>query len=83
MGNAGCNGGWMYGAFGYAMDHSMALEADYIYTARDGTCKESQYEGHAQLTGRGIVAPNSPGQLQVAVARQPISVAIQANRHVF
>lgn len=83
MGNAGCNGGWMYGAFGYAIDNEMELEEDYAYTARDGVCKAGQAKGATQLTARGIVKPNSPSSLQAAVARQPIAVGIQANRPVF
>jgi hypothetical protein len=45
MGNAGCNGGWMLGAFNFAIDTAMELEADYAYTGKDGVCKQTQYEG--------------------------------------
>jgi C1A family cysteine protease len=83
MGNAGCNGGFMMGAFQYAIDNSMDLESDYSYTAKDGVCKASSYEAATKLSSAGFVMPNSPTDLQAAVARQPVSVAIQANRVAF
>lgn len=45
MGNAGCNGGFMYGAFEYAVDNAMDSEGDYAYTAKDGVCKSSSHVG--------------------------------------
>jgi len=83
MGNSGCNGGFMMGAFQYAIDNSMDLEADYRYTGTDGTCKASSYAAATKLTAANMVKPNSPSALQQAVARQPVSVGIQANRMPF
>jgi len=45
MGNAGCDGGWMYGAFNYAVDNAMELEGSYTYSATNGVCKSSLYNG--------------------------------------
>jgi cathepsin L len=61
----------------------MELESDYGYTATDGVCKSAKYSGATQLTAAGFVKPNSPSDLMNAVARQPVSVAIQANRAPF
>jgi len=45
MGNAGCDGGFMYGGFEYAETTSIDLENDYTYNARNGVCKASTYKG--------------------------------------
>lgn len=36
--NAGCGGGLSANAFEYALTNTVELEADYPYTAEDGTC---------------------------------------------
>jgi C1A family cysteine protease len=82
-GNMGCNGGMMDSAFGYAEDYSMDLEADYAYTAVQGTCEASQHTGQIKVTKFVDVTTNSPSQLQAAVAQQPVSIAIQANQLAF
>ena len=44
-GSAGCNGGSMEGAFQWCQSNKTELESQYSYTAKNGTCKESSYEG--------------------------------------
>ena len=83
FGNMGCNGGLMDNAFKYIMKSSLETESDYPYTARDGTCKYVATKGVGKVTGYSDVTPNSPSQLQAAVAKGPTSVAIEADQMVF
>jgi cathepsin L len=39
----GCNGGWQYAAFEYAEENAEDLESDYVYTAMDGQCEDSEH----------------------------------------
>jgi C1A family cysteine protease len=82
-GNEGCNGGLMDAAFTYAESHSLETEADYPYTANDGTCHAVAKKGIVKLTGHKDVKPNTPAQLEAAVALGPVSVAIEADTSVF
>jgi len=75
-GNNGCGGGLMDYGFQYAVDHGLVHEADYAYTARDGTCKTN--EGVYKISGFSDVG-QSDSQLAAAVANAPVSVAIDAN----
>jgi len=60
------------------------LEADYAYTASDGTCTFSA----AQATDVGVsiymeVTAKSVVNMKAAVAKQPVSVSIEADQRVF
>ena len=44
-GSAGCNGGSMEGAFQWCQSNKTELESEYTYTAKNGTCMESSYDG--------------------------------------
>jgi len=74
-GNQGCNGGWMDSAYEYIIDHGIASETDYPYTAIDGACQT-----------RARTSPmkdyvDTPGcdDLVNALAGQPIAVAVDAS----
>jgi cathepsin L len=82
-GNMGCNGGLMDNAFAYAETHEMETEATYPYKGLDGTCAYDASKGSFENTSFTDVATQDPAQLLLAVAAQPVSVAIQANRMVF
>jgi C1A family cysteine protease len=82
-GNLGCNGGQMDAAFNYAKANKMELESDYAYKGVGGTCGYVASKGKVQLTGLYDVTTNSGSQLQAAVAQQPVSVAIEADKAVF
>jgi C1A family cysteine protease len=73
----------MDAAFDYVKTNKLELEADYQYTAQDGTCAYKAAKGKVQLTGHKDVAPNTPAQLEAAVAKGPVSVAIEADTDVF
>jgi C1A family cysteine protease len=82
-GNMGCNGGLMDYAFTYVESAKLETESDYPYTAQDGDCDYSASKGKVELKGFKDVTPNSPSQLQAAVALGPVSVAIEADTSVF
>ena len=81
-GNKGCNGGMMDNAFQYIIDNGgINSEDDYEYTASDGTCDSSKQKNHvASITSFNDVPRSDEQQLKNAVAQQPVSVAIEANR---
>merc|ERR1712054_195160 len=67
--NSGCNGGLMDYAFEYAEKTPMVLEDAYPYTSGTGFT--------------GVPADKSGAALKAAVAKQPVSVAIEADRMAF
>ena len=82
-GNMGCNGGLMDNAFKYIEKYGIEEEATYPYTARDGTCKYDASKTAGTVKNYQDVAPNSPAQLQAALALGPVSVAIEADQFAF
>jgi cathepsin L len=84
FGNDGCGGGLMDNAFEYIAKFGEETEADYPYTARDGTCKYNKAKVAANDTGHTDVRSGSESDLQSAIATVgPISVAIDANHESF
>ena len=81
--NNGCNGGLMDYAFQYIESHPLMLEADYAYTARDGTCKYEASKGQGKVAHFVDVSAGSASQLKAAINKQPVSVAIEADQFVF
>ena len=80
--NNGCNGGLMDYAFQYIEKNPLDLEADYRYTARNGTCKSSQHTGVATVAGYADV-PHTAAQLKAALNKSTVSVAIEADQMAF
>ena len=85
--NLGCHGGLMDKAFEWAEANAIPTEAAYPYTSgngRKGTCDASKAEGATlKVSSYADVTVNSPEQLKAALDKQPVSVAIQANKLVF
>jgi len=81
-GNAGCNGGLMDSGFRYA-EAGLCKESDYPYKARDGSCSSSSCSKAVSIKGYKDVRRYSESSLLVAVAQQPVSVAIEADKQVF
>merc|ERR1712070_181591 len=86
--NSGCNGGLMDYAFQYAEKTPMVEEAAYPYTSGTGTtghCDKTMEAGGAvTVTGfKDVSADRSGAALKAAVAKQPVSVAIEADRMAF
>jgi hypothetical protein len=83
FGNQGCNGGLMDSAFEYIISvGGLAVQTDYPYTATDGQCK-SGLTRIAPITKYVDVTANDPAALKAAIARQPVSVAIEADTFTF
>jgi C1A family cysteine protease len=82
-GNMGCNGGLMDNAFKYNEAYPLETESTYPYTASRGTCQYSATKAEVKTASYHDVTANSPTDLQAAVAQQPVSVAIEADKLVF
>jgi C1A family cysteine protease len=82
-GNLGCNGGLMDSAFKYVEANSLDLEGDYPYTGVRGTCSSTKHTGVTKLSNYADVAANNIDQLKAAVAKGPVSVAIEADKAAF
>merc|ERR1712146_405779 len=83
--NFGCNGGLMDYAFQYAEKTPMVEEDAYPYTSGTGItghCDKTMEAGGAvTVTGfTDVPADKSGAALKAAVAKQPVSVAIEADR---
>lgn len=84
-GNMGCNGGLMDNAFKYIEQAPLELEADYPYTARKAfSCKYDSSKGVGKVGNYVDVRSDSTGaNLKAALAKGPVSVAIEADKAVF
>jgi len=79
----GCDGGWPYLAIQYASKNGLETEADYPYTAEDGSCRYQQSRAHQVSSNYTFVTPNSTDQLKAAIVSMPVSVLIEADQDVF
>ena len=88
-GNLGCKGGFMDNAFSYAIDYGMCTETEYPYTASGGTCNTgckpmtSLSSLTVDINACMDVPANNQLALKEAVARGPVSIAIEADTRVF
>jgi len=82
--NLGCNGGNQGWAFGYYEKHDAELESVYPYTAMDGTCQFDAASTTAiDVSDYTRVTGNDVGQMLSALAVNPLSVSIEADKRVF
>lgn len=81
FGNYGCSGGLMDSAFQYAESNELCTEEDYAYVAQDETCKTCK--GVVSVKGFVDVQSQNETALQVAISKQPVSVAIEADQAGF
>jgi len=80
----GCQGGWPYKALEYVEKNGVCLESDYVYTARDGQCKDSTCT--AAVKPQAIVTylnVSDEAAMLDAVALGPVSVLVEADRSAF
>jgi len=81
-GNQGCNGGLMDYAFDWVIKNKgIGSEASYKYTARDGTCKK--VASVSTISSYTDVPAGNENALMTALLKQPISIAIEADRACF
>lgn len=81
-GDMGCNGGLMDHAFEWIQDNEgICSDEEYEYHAQQSTCRTCKEI--VKVTGFKDVNPNDEHALQVAVAQQPVSVAIEADQRAF
>jgi len=82
--NHGCSGGLMDWAFEYIETNPLMLEKSYPYTGKDGSCSYNIKDGVGKVKSFKDVSPDSTGkQLMAAVAKGPVSVAIEADQSAF
>jgi C1A family cysteine protease len=81
-GNQGCNGGLMDNGFEWIISNGgIGAEADYEYTAKDGSCKT--VDSVSQIKGYKDVTQGSEDDLKSAVNVGPVSIAIEADQSGF
>jgi len=84
-GDQGCKGGLMDNAFSWISQHGICSEDSYPYTSGGGvtgTCKKSCTPS-VTLTGHTDVPSKDEKALKAAVSKQPVSVAIEADKSAF
>ena len=85
--NGGCNGGWYYWAYQYARTNAMEQEADYGYTAKDGTCQYDASKGVVNTPAYNCVSDLGTGgertAIQGALMNGPANVAVAAGNIYF
>lgn len=83
-GNFGCNGGLQQRAYKYYESYGAMLEADYPYTAKDGSCAyDADLATNVEVSDFSLVTPDSESQTLAAIDLQPIAVSIEADKAVF
>ena len=80
--NHGCEGGSMDLAFQYIINNGLCSNSSYPYTAVDGQCNNN-CESLVKISNYSDIIQNNENILKRAVQRQPVSVAIQANKRSF
>ena len=80
-GDNACNGGIMDDAFSYAIDNGMCSEAQEPYKAAQSSCKKCSPV--VNIASCYNVEPYNQLHLQAAVAKRPVSVAIEADTSIF
>lgn len=84
-GNQGCNGGWYYYAWDYAVTYSVESGSAYPYTSGTGvtgTCKYVSSQGLVNSISQTDVGTDTTS-IKTAIAQQPVAVAIEADTSYF
>ena len=84
--DSGCEGGLMENAFQFAIKNGgICSEDDYPYTSKDGTCITSctPVTNSVPLYYSSFKSGATEEQLLIAVAQQPIAIAIEADQLTF
>ncbi len=83
FGNQGCEGGLMDDAFMFVKSNGICKENTYPYKAVDEKCRESSCSSLFKISGYTDVPTSDENALQLAVYKQPVSVAIEADQPGF
>jgi len=70
-------------AFKYLETHKIEKESDYPYQGTDGKCQEDASKGVFSIKSYVDVPQNNTLELETAVAKGPVSVAIEADTFIF
>lgn len=82
--NHGCNGGWYYYAWDYAIQNALETESDYPYVAVTGTCTYNASLGVVNTKSTDYTDVNADSSsIKSALAIKPNSVAIEADTYYF
>jgi len=84
--DSGCNGGLMDNGFKFAEKNALCTESSYSYKGKGGTCKASSCTvgmAKGSVTGFKDVSSDSEQALMSALNKQPVSIAIEADKSVF
>jgi KDEL-tailed cysteine endopeptidase len=79
LGNKGCDGGLMTAGFAYTQVYGIEPDKGYEYTASVNECRQDTDRVVFRNTGYKEVPANNSLALKKAVARQPVSVGIEAS----
>ena len=82
-GNNGCEGGSMLYGFQYIVDNGICTNISYPYVAQDQMCSNTTCDKVVKIHNFSLVEQNNENILKRAVAQNPVSVAIQANKRSF
>ena len=66
-------------AFEYLEWKKLLTESDYSYTGKDGKCSYDSSKGVVHVSSYNDVEKNNADQLKAALAKGPVSVAVEAN----
>jgi len=81
--NHGCQGGSMDLAFQFVTRNGLCTNSSYPYQAMREECQKRDCDSVVQISNYSDVTQNNEIALSRAVSRQPVSVAIQANKRSF
>lgn len=82
-GNNGCQGGSMDNGFNYIIENSLCSNITYPYNAQNNICSNNTCDKVAKIKNYSDVESNNLYKLKKAVNKNPVSVAIQANKRSF
>lgn len=78
-GTQGCQGGFMVPCFKYVKDKGIMLGSDYKYEGKVGQCRAKS--GGFMIKSYVEVKKNDAAQLKAAVTKQPVAVAVAAEKN--
>jgi len=79
----GCQGGVMDEALTYTQHKDLALEADYPYTAMNGSCQATSIKGAGYKNSKKVDIQKGETPFKYSIAQGPTSIAIEADQMAF